>query len=227
MFNLEEKIYYGWMDSAILEPNGNTRAPVVITGKKRNNERTYLTTLEDTSTSYSGRYTTSIPGPFHVHPRSIGSHDDIIMIIWSSWYHDHDHMVIMISWSWSYDHHDIIMMIWWSWYHHDDTRKMTSSEVRSEFILDSFWGHPAIIYGPSRVHPGLVYGFPRSFWSKLGRFEYDLHSKSIFFLKKKHFSPDLLQFHGGVLGVADHVFNGPDTWEKAEHRPYGGLWKAP
>ena len=126
-------------------------------------------------------------------------HDDITMVISSWWYH-HDDIMMIIS-SWSYDHHDIIMMIRRTWHHPRSVR-------------GPFWVHFRVIQQSSRVDLGFILGlfkgFPEHFEASSVGLSMIL-AQNNFFSSKKQFFPDVLQLHGGVLGVADHVFNGLET----------------
>ena len=141
----------------------------------------------------------------------------VFMMISSWWSYHHDHMIMMIWSSWSYDYHDIIMMI-----------RRTRHDPRS--VQGPFWVHFRVIQGSSRVHLGVILGlfkgFPEHFEASSVRLSM-ISAQNQFFFEKKNFFPDIVQLHVGVLGVADHVFNTPETWKKAKNRPYGGLWKAP
>ena len=81
-------------------------------------------------------------------------------------------------------------------------------------VRGPFWVHFRVIQGSSRVHLGVILGlfkgFPEHFeasWVGLTT----ILGQNQFFFPQKIFFPELLQLHGGVLGVADHVFNGPAT----------------
>ena len=81
-------------------------------------------------------------------------------------------------------------------------------------VQGPFWVHFRVIQGSSRVHLGVILGlfkgFPEHFeasWVGLTT----ILGQNPFFFKKKKFSPDIVQLHVGVFGVADHVFNTPET----------------
>ena len=78
-------------------------------------------------------------------------------------------------------------------------------------VRGPFWVHFRVIQGSSRVHLGFILGlfkgFPEHFEaSSVGLSR--ILAQNPFFFEKKNIFPDILQLHGGVLGVADHVFNG-------------------
>ena len=80
-------------------------------------------------------------------------------------------------------------------------------------VRGAFWVQFGVIQGSSRVHlgfiQGLFKGFPEHFEASSVGLSMILAQNRFFFKKKK--SPDIVQLHVGVVGVADHVFNVPGT----------------